>query len=80
MTEELDRNRCIHGSAQKFLQGGNQWRNKRDTIPRTPKSSNNVASTFLNMLLKDLRFEHGGAKLVSCPQRYLTSLRLWGQR
>jgi len=27
------------------------------------------------LLLKDLRFEHGGAKLVSCPRRHLTSLR-----
>jgi len=25
--------------------------------------------------MKDLRFEHGGAKLVSCPRRHLTSLR-----
>ena len=27
------------------------------------------------MLSKDLRFEHGGAKLVSFPRRHLTSLR-----
>ena len=27
------------------------------------------------MLPKDLRFEHGGAKLVSFPRRHLTSLR-----
>jgi len=27
------------------------------------------------LLPKDLRFEHGGAKLVSCPRRHLTSLR-----
>jgi len=26
-------------------------------------------------LLKDLRFEHGSAKLASCPGRYLTLLR-----
>ena len=29
---------------------------------------------------KDLRFEHGGTKLVSCPGRHLTSLRPWVQR
>jgi len=42
------------------------------------KSLNNVASTFFNavyLLPKDLRFEHGGAKLASCPGRCLTSLR-----
>ena len=43
-----------------------------------PKSPNNVAGTFFNivhMLPKDLRFEHGGAKRISCPGRHLTSLR-----
>jgi len=48
------------------------------TIPRAPKSPNNVASTFFNtvhLLPKDPRFEHGGAKLVSCPGRHLTSSR-----
>jgi len=44
-----------------------------------PTFSNYVASTFLNtvhLLPKDLRFEQGGAKLVSCPPpRCLTSLR-----
>ena len=29
----------------------------------------------VHLLLKDLRFEHRGAKLVSCPGRHLTSLR-----
>jgi len=41
------------------------------------KSPNNVTSTFVNtvhLLPKDLRFEHGGAKLASCPGRHLTSL------
>ena len=35
-------------------------------------------STFFNtahLLPKDLRFEHGGAKLVSFPRHHLTSLR-----
>jgi len=31
----------------------------------------------VQLLPKDLRFEHGGAKLVSCPGRHLTSLRPW---
>jgi len=30
---------------------------------------------YSNFLAKDLRFEHGGAKLASCPGRHLTSLR-----
>ena len=29
----------------------------------------------VHLLPKDLRFEHGGAKLVSCPRCHLTSLR-----
>jgi len=43
-----------------------------------PKSHSNVISTFLktvHLLAKDLRFEHGGAKLVSFPRRHPTSLR-----
>ena len=43
---------------------------KGGTILRAPKSPNNVTSTFFNTvhsLPKDLRFEHGGAKLASCP-------------
>jgi len=42
-----------------------------------PKSPNNVTSTFskrAQLLLKELRFEHWGAKLVSCPGRHLTSV------
>jgi len=41
------------------------------------KSPNNVTSTFFNtvyLLPKNLRFEHGGTKLVSCPGRHPTSL------
>jgi len=37
-----------------------------------------ITNTFFNtanLLPKDLRFEHGGAKLASCPGRHLTSLR-----
>ena len=43
-----------------------------------PKSPNNVTSTFFNTVLlipKDLKFEHGGAKLASCPGRCQTSSR-----
>ena len=43
-----------------------------------PKSPNNVTNFFFNtvhLLPKDLKFEHGGAKLVSCPRRNLTSVR-----
>jgi len=28
----------------------------------------------VHLLPKDLRFEHGGIKLASCPERHLTSL------
>jgi len=44
------------------------------------ENPNNVTSTFFNtihLLPKDLGFEHGGAKLASCPGRHLTSLRPW---
>jgi len=39
--------------------------NKGVTIPRAPKSPNNVTSTLFNtehLLSKDLRFEHGGGR------------------
>jgi len=44
----------------------------------SPKSPNNVTSTFfsaVHLLPKDLSFAHGGAKLASCLGRHLTSLR-----
>jgi len=37
-----------------------------------------VLSSTAHLLPKDARFEHGGAKLVSCPGRHLTSLRPCG--
>ena len=43
-----------------------------------PKSPINVGSTFfyaVYLLPKDLRFEHGGVNLASCPGRHLNSLR-----
>jgi len=42
------------------------------------KKPNNLASTFfktVHLFLEDVRFEHGGAKFVSCPGRHLTSVR-----
>jgi len=51
--------------------GGAEW------LRGAPKSPNIAKSTFFNaahLLPKDLRFEHWGAKLVSCPGRHLTSL------
>ena len=44
------------------------------------KSPNSAVSSSFNtvdLLPKDLRFEHRGAKLASCPGRHLTSLRPW---
>ena len=45
---------------------------------RGVKSANNFTRTFFNtvhLFSKDLRIEHRGAKLASCPGRHLTSLR-----
>jgi len=50
----------------------------RQILAGGTKIPRNVTSTSFNtvyLLPKDLRFEHGGAKLASCPARYLTSLR-----
>ena len=47
-------------------------------IAGSPNNPNNVTRTFFNtvhLLPEDLRFENEGAKLVSCPERHLTSLR-----
>ena len=49
-----------------------------ESLLGAPKNPNNVTNTFFNtvhLLPKDLRFEHGGAKLTSCPGRHVTSLR-----
>jgi len=46
----------------------------------SPKSHNNVTSTFFNtlyLLPKYLRFKHGDAKLASFPGSHLTSLCPW---
>jgi len=64
-------------------------RGVRRTIPRArnhcrgPKSPNKSSTLFfktVHLLPKDLRFEHGGVKLVSCPTRHLTSFRLCTSR
>jgi len=47
-----------------------------EPVRGAPENINNVTSTFFSEVLllpKDLRFEHGGAKLASCPGRHLTS-------
>jgi len=42
---------------------------------RNVSTMSQVLSSTAYLLPKDLRFEHGGAKLVSCSGRHLTSLR-----
>ena len=57
---------------RRIVAGGAKW------LREAPESPNNVTCTFfnaVNLLPKDLRFERGGAKLVSCPWCHLTSLR-----
>jgi len=65
------------------LELSHQGRNKGASMPRAPnhwgapKSRNNVVNFFFNaihLLLKYLRFKYGGAELVSCPGRNLTSV------
>jgi len=66
-------------------QGRNEGE-KGDTIPQatnhywgTEKSQQShkyfLFVNIVHLLSKNLRFEHGGAKLASCPGRHLTSLR-----
>jgi len=43
------------------------------TMPRATSSFFNT----VHSLPKDLRFEHGGARLVSCPEPHLTLVRPW---
>jgi len=43
---------------------------------KVPTMSQVVSSIkYILLLPKDLRFEHGGTKLASCPGRHLASLR-----
>jgi len=65
---------------RRITMGAPNYCGRRRMTARSPKSPNIVTSTFFNtvhLLPKDLRFEHGGAKLASCPGRHLTSLRSW---
>jgi len=51
---------------------------RAELLLEASKSPNDVTSTFfhaVNLLPKELRFDHGGAKLASCPGPHLTSLR-----
>jgi len=51
--------------------GGARW------LPRTQKTPDSVTNIFfsrVHLLSKDLRFEHGGAKLASCPGPHLYPL------
>ena len=71
------------GFTQEPLQGRNEGRKRGHNSPGveslgTPRSSNNVTSTFFktaHLLLKNLRFKRGDAKHVSCPGRRLNSVR-----
>jgi len=59
--------------------GAKSLRGSQTTVG-APKSLNNVTSTSFNtvhLLPKDVRFEHGSAKLASCPVYHLTSLSPW---
>jgi len=65
------------------MQGRNEV-GKGGTIPWVPKhgrglrrvpTMSQLPSSTQYLLPKDLRFEHWGAKLASCPGHYLTSLR-----
>jgi len=55
----------------------------RGMTVRASKKPNNVTGTFfktIHLLPKDLRFEHGGTELASCPGCHLISLRPWALR
>jgi len=61
-----------------------QGRNEGGAIPRATndcggrrKVPTSIFFNTVNLLQKELRFEHGGAKLASCPERHLASLRPW---
>jgi len=58
-------------------QGRNEGGQGRRNSPGAEKSQQCHKYFFMtvHLLPKDLRFEHGGAKLASCAGRHLTSLR-----
>jgi len=56
-------------------QGGHfPWRRITMRVLKSPSKVTNTCSA-VHLIPKDLRFEHGGAKLASCPGCHLTSLR-----
>jgi len=42
--------------------------------PKSPKNGTSTSFSTVNLIKKELRFEHGGAKLASSSGRHLTSL------
>ena len=46
-------------------------------LPKSPKYVTSTSFSTVNLHPKELRFEHRGAKLASCPRRHLTSLHPW---
>jgi len=56
-------------------EGGKGGTILRESLRGAPKSPRNVTCRFfntVNLLPKDIKFEHWGAKLASCPGRHLT--------
>jgi len=72
------RNEWAQFPGHRATMGASNHYEERRMTAGAPKSPNNVTSTFfsrVHLLPKDLKFEHGGAKLASCPGLCLTSLR-----
>ena len=85
----LWRQLCVLSSkrySQRSNEGVTRGGGKRGASPRAPNgcggrqkvpATSQVFFNTVNLLPKDLSFEHGGTKLASCPGRHLTSLRPW---
>jgi len=63
----------INYGGAKSLRGAELLREQ----PKSPNSHTSTSFNTVNLLSKEFRFDHGGAKLVFCPGRHLTSLRPW---
>jgi len=61
---------------RRIIAGGAKWLR---VAPKSPKIATCTFFNTVNLLPKDLRLEHGGAKLASCPGRNLAMLRPWIQ-
>ena len=59
---------CVHRGVTK----GAQFPRRRKVL-----AISQVLSSTAELLPKDFRFEHVGAKLICCPGRHLTLLRPW---